>query len=237
MSKLLLEPIKISNKCKDITGQKFNKLTAIHPVAQNRKHGVVWLLKCDCGSLHNSLLANLTSGQVTSCGCNLKPKVGRHYLFKDITNEKFTKLTAIRTTGNRRGKAIEWECLCDCGKITFVAANNLRSGSVKSCGCLKPIRIFHNKKERARENRLKKKYNIDLNYYKQLLKSQQNCCAICYTEFTSQFNTHIDHDHETNQVRGLLCNNCNRGIGFLQDNPKVILNAYNYLSYKLKKAS
>lgn len=234
MSKLLLEQIKISKKCKDITGQKFNKLTAIHPVAQNRKNGVIWLFKCDCGSLHNSLLANVTSGQVASCGCTMKPKIGEHRLFKDITGEKFNKLTVIKLTGKRRGKAIEWECLCDCGKTTFVASNNLRSGAVKSCGCLIASGNLRKDKKRQRNLYLKRTYGITTEEYESILNKQNNSCVICSEKFVSNKNTHVDHDHNTNEVRGLLCKSCNQGIGLLKDNPNILLNAYNYLSYKLK---
>jgi len=39
----------------------------------------------------------------------------------------------------------------------------------------------------------------------------------------------IDHDHETGKVRGILCVNCNLGLGSFKDNPKVLKNAINYL--------
>jgi len=39
----------------------------------------------------------------------------------------------------------------------------------------------------------------------------------------------IDHDHATGQIRGLLCNNCNRAIGLLKDNPQTLRQAAAYL--------
>jgi hypothetical protein len=41
---------------------------------------------------------------------------------------------------------------------------------------------------------------------------------------------HIDHDHVTGQVRGLLCNNCNRGIGYFGDDPQVMTAAARYVA-------
>ena len=49
---------------------------------------------------------------------------------KDITNQKFGKLTAIKYIGKK-----EWECLCECGKTTIVRGALLRNGHTKSCGC------------------------------------------------------------------------------------------------------
>ena len=56
---------------------------------------------------------------------------------KDLTGQKFALLTIIgRVKNDAKGKAY-WKCLCDCGKITIVSGSNLRSGAVKSCGCLR----------------------------------------------------------------------------------------------------
>lgn len=44
-------------------------------------------------------------------------------------------------------------------------------------------------------------------------------------------NTHIDHDHKSGVVRGVLCNRCNLGLGYFQDDPQCLINAAVYLSY------
>jgi len=55
---------------------------------------------------------------------------------KDITNQRFGKLVAIRNTGKRdKGRNLIWECQCDCGNICEVSGNNLRTGHTRSCGC------------------------------------------------------------------------------------------------------
>lgn len=53
----------------------------------------------------------------------------------DITGERFGLLTALAPTAKRSGPNIVWECLCDCGQITFVDTCKLRTGNTKSCGC------------------------------------------------------------------------------------------------------
>lgn len=58
----------------------------------------------------------------------------------DLTNQKFGRLSVVCRTDDRltpKGKKrVMWKCQCECGNVTVVQANNLRSGQVKSCGCL-----------------------------------------------------------------------------------------------------
>lgn len=86
---------------------------------------------------------------------------------------------------------------------------------------------------------LKSKYGITVDDYKEMLEQQGGKCAICGTDDgKSAKNTKtfsVDHCHDTGRVRGLLCNNCNRGIGLLGDNPETLNRAINYLEGKLQK--
>jgi hypothetical protein len=62
--------------------------------------------------------------------------------------------------------------------------------------------------------------------------AQKGCCAICgvhQNERSDGKDLAVDHDHETGEVRGLLCTNCNTGIGQLQEDPEVLLKAIEYL--------
>ena len=54
----------------------------------------------------------------------------------DLTNQKFNKLTVLEKTNERRNRQVVWKCQCDCGNITYVVSQALRSGHTKSCGCL-----------------------------------------------------------------------------------------------------
>lgn len=66
--------------------------------------------------------------------------------------------------------------------------------------------------------------------YEDLKASQNNTCPICLNNLdASEKRAHIDHDHKTGQVRGILCNNCNRGIGYLKDNTESLDRAKAYL--------
>jgi len=84
--------------------------------------------------------------------------------------------------------------------------------------------------ERKKGWDIKAKYGITLEEYKEMLKSQDNKCAIC-GEFNDKvkYGFHIDHCHTTGKVRGLLCHHCNTAIGSLKENKQNFLNAIKYL--------
>lgn len=59
--------------------------------------------------------------------------------YKDITNQKFGRLTAIEYAGSKKYKNASvalWKCRCDCGVTVIVDGQTLRAGKTKSCGCL-----------------------------------------------------------------------------------------------------
>ena len=56
--------------------------------------------------------------------------------FIDLTGKKYNLLTVLKRSENAKNGEARWQCLCDCGNITYVTASNLKSGLVKSCGCL-----------------------------------------------------------------------------------------------------
>lgn len=55
---------------------------------------------------------------------------------------------------------------------------------------------------------------------------QENKCAICRDELIQEY---LDHNHITRQLRGLLCNRCNLGIGYFSDKPELLQKAIEYL--------
>jgi Recombination endonuclease VII len=76
---------------------------------------------------------------------------------------------------------------------------------------------------------LKQLYGITLEEYDAILAAQRNCCAICRMRLTGSRAAHVDHDHDTGRVRGILCNNCNNGLGRFRDDPSVLRRAAHYL--------
>lgn len=97
----------------------------------------VGIFKCPfCQNYFSSRISDIKSGRTRSCGCYHK-KLNHELFYKDITNCKFGRLTALYPYNNNYKK---WVCLCDCGKETIVDKNNLTSGNTSSCGCLREER-------------------------------------------------------------------------------------------------
>jgi len=85
------------------------------------------------------------------------------------------------------------------------------------------------RKRRARH--LKSTYGITLDDYEALLTAQHGACAICgATEPGGRGRFHIDHCHDKGGVRGLLCANCNQGLGKFKDSPSLLYKAAAYLA-------
>lgn len=82
----------------------------------------------------------------------------------------------------------------------------------------------------ARRARLRYNYDISLEEYNDLFSKQEGKCAICGTH-QSELNKSlcVDHDHETGEVRGLLCRTCNAGLGMFKEQRELFLKALEYL--------
>ena len=78
---------------------------------------------------------------------------------------------------------------------------------------------------------LKWLYNLSLEDYEFFLIKQNNKCAICYNLFdlSNNKNIHVDHDHRTNKIRGLLCMSCNLLLGHAKDSKILLQQAITYL--------
>lgn len=75
---------------------------------------------------------------------------------------------------------------------------------------------------------LERFYKLSKKDYDEMLLKQDNKCAICFQSQLSKLS--VDHCHTTGRVRGLLCRQCNLGIGCLKDNVNFLSNAITYLS-------
>lgn len=87
---------------------------------------------------------------------------------------------------------------------------------------------YEENKDKARNSQLIRHFGITLEEYNELLKKQNNVCAICGSS-SGEKSFSVDHDHITGKVRGLLCRGCNVGIGNLKDDPELLEKAIIYI--------
>ena len=88
------------------------------------------------------------------------------------------------------------------------------------------------KGRRRRRLELREKYGIELEHYESLWESQTGVCAICSGNLLRGSDKYaaVDHDHQTGQVRGLLCHRCNLALGQFNDDPKLLTLALQYVT-------
>ena len=124
----------------DLTGRKFGMITVIRRDVGNDyitpstgRKSARWICRCDCGTLRSVPVQQLRSGHTWNCGCQSKNK------FKDLTGQKFGKLTVIERAEDyispKNGREVQWRCKCDCGRECIVRGHSLRNGHTTSCGC------------------------------------------------------------------------------------------------------
>ena len=106
-----------------------------------------------------------------------------------------------------------------------------RKGTQAKCKqCVKLQDRVNYDSQKQREHVLKRLYGLTLKDYENLLKKQGGCCKICGTKEPGGHGVFVvDHDHVTGRVRGLLCSNCNRGLGFFNDSPETLRQGASYL--------
>jgi len=81
----------------------------------------------------------------------------------------------------------------------------------------------------ARRRKLKANFGITPERYDEMLAAQDGVCAICRRPSPDGRRLHVDHCHSTKKNRGLLCHDCNRGLGIFKDSPALLLRAADYL--------
>jgi hypothetical protein len=120
----------------------------------------------------------------------------------------------------------------DCGQIKplseFPRHRNDSGGHGRYCKPCHNVRGRESKQRLyggSREYHLRRRYGIGQTDFDEMLAAQQGRCAICGAPGPQ----HVDHDHRNGWVRGILCFNCNGGLGQFKDDPKLLAGAYTYL--------
>ncbi len=93
---------------------------------------------------------------------------------------------------------------------------------------------YHENKEKKKIYARAYSYGLTNEQYESLLKSQNYMCAICRTHQKDlKMPLHVDHNHTTGKVRGMLCRDCNLALGLLKDNLFFCKNAVHYLEQEI----
>lgn len=122
---------------KDLTGQRFGRLTVLREEPRAGSSHRYWRCRCDCGEEPLVEQYHLTSGHTKSCGCYRRelPREKR----RDLTGCRYGRLTVLGPASGREGEdgfTGRWRCRCDCGEELVCSQDSLQSGATKSCGCL-----------------------------------------------------------------------------------------------------
>ena len=155
---------------KDITNQRFGKLTALYQIMGNSCHTTVWHCKCDCGNYCDVKKEYLLKGATKSCGCAVHESAvqwGKNRGY-NLVGKTFGLLTVIEDTGKRtKDNSIIWKCKCDCGNYKEIPTYYLTNNHTKSCGCIGSSYGEAIIKKILNDNKIK--YIYDENYFSDLI--------------------------------------------------------------------
>lgn len=118
-----------------------------------------------------------------------------------------------------------------CNKIAEKGRREYHKKKMKKARANPEFKI--NEAANKRDYRLQYFYGITEETYQQILKSQDYKCLICErkdSELSKKLA--VDHNHITGEIRGLLCDRCNRGLGLFKDDVETLSKAIRYLNKK-----
>lgn len=153
----------------DLTHKQFGDLFVLFEdepyISPKGYRKLQWRCKCVCGKEITVMSSHLTTGHTISCGCRRRRGLSIRQP-ENIIGQKFSMLTVIERLPNKLIGGIRranWLCQCDCGNFTQVLGISLRTGYIKSCGCLN-----HSHGERLMNNYLS---NLGVNYIPQYVST------------------------------------------------------------------
>lgn len=121
----------------------------------------------------------------------------------------------VQKSGRHKGKLTSWCKKCCSKQSAERYKNNIEK-------CREEHRNWANKnKDKVAFTKAKSAYGITKEEYDSLIRK----CQIC----GSEKNLVIDHSHQSGRIRGMLCNSCNKGLGFFRDNPALLERASDYV--------
>lgn len=130
------------SKLVDLTGERIGRWTVLRRAENSKNNEVMWLCRCDCGTIRAVSRSNLRRGGSLCCGCKTN--------VIDLTGRKFGRWTVLSRAENNNLGQSRWLCRCSCGTEKVVLSGSLCNGSSKSCGCIKKERFETHGKSNTR---------------------------------------------------------------------------------------
>ena len=232
----------MSGVMKSYSGERFDRWLILDDFTKTASGQIRWKAKCDCGTERFINVADAKRGKSKSCGCLLnqnnmttqerkaaaKKAAKSRLKYTDYSGPLGDVVGLVLDEEDRRCNSAIYKVKCaKCdGHHVYSAASLRRNILTRDCPSFQTYNYSGLTKA---ELKIRSFYKIEIDDLNELQQQQDNCCAICKKSFdeTKRF---IDHDHETGEVRGLLCSGCNSGIGLLGDNLKSVMKAVEYLS-------
>jgi hypothetical protein len=178
----------------------------------------------------------------------------------DLINRRFglLKVESLHPERSKDNKA-RWICICECGNTRIATSSQLTLGTATGCGCTLSRKARSKSGEESKHwkggyrtrgssawasSKLsslrywseKKGYqgpsnNTTPDIILDLLKKSNGLCNICGVHESVMAKNHsIDHCHETGEIRGILCTNCNYLLGAVEDSIETLQKAIEYLN-------
>lgn len=146
--------------------------------------------------------------------------------FKDTSVDNETPRGKARAEGRVRYTP---DTPCKRGHTCERYVCNNRCVDCDNLSCRDTHPSYTDRYKRTRKHNLKTLYGITPEIFDEMREKQGSRCAICNTAFEGNKLPHVDHDHITSQVRGLLCTRCNMGIGYFKEDVEALHRAIEYL--------
>lgn len=134
----------------------------------------------------------------------------------------------MRVKGSRKPRICRF-----CGETEEIQFYLPHATECKKCLCARTSRAQNGNSSFHRRRHLRRKYGLTVEQYENMLAEQNGLCALCGLppdETDLQKILVVDHDHETNQIRGLIHGRCNALIGYAREDVRVLTCAIGYVT-------
>jgi len=223
----------------DYSEQRFNKWVVLSQYRKDKHGNVRWQARCDCGTVKWMNPVEAKRGKTKSCGCNLMQSNMTTQRRKELAKKARDKRLKYANYDGALGKVVEvlptpdgakknapiYKVKCaECNGYHIYGTTSLRNDSLTRL-CPK-YKTYNYSGLTKKQLYIRSHYGMSPEQHDALRKLQDDKCAICNGVLAQE---RIDHCHESGEVRGLLCQGCNSGLGLLGDNISGIKRALAYL--------